>query len=137
MRAEAAPIDILRKRRCRNEQLCGGCTHDRREHRRKDQPCHNGREELARHRKKNRLCCRALKGHLQIDCTDHADKNCSGERDHHPRHRNARRLWQLLRMTDCHKAHEDVRLPEVADAPCHKRDELDKAERTPVHLRQR
>ena len=40
-------------------------------------------------------------------------------------------------MTDRHKAHEDMRLSEVAEPPAHEGNELDETKRTAVWLGQR
>ena len=40
-------------------------------------------------------------------------------------------------MADRHKTHQDMRLSEVTDAPCHERNKLDEPEHRAVHLRER
>ena len=64
--------------------------------------------------------------------TDHADEDGGGERDGDPRHGDVHGASQLGRGADRHEAHEDVRLPEVAESPTYERDELDEAERRVV-----
>ena len=125
-------VEILREGGSRNEELRRRRAHDGGEDGGEDEARDERVEDRVRHHEEDGFCRRAEERIGEIDVTDHADEDGGGERDGDPRHGDVHGASQLGRGADRHEAHEDVRLPEVAESPTHERDELDEAERRVV-----
>ena len=130
-------VEILGKGGGGDEQLGRGRTHDSSEDGRQNQPGRKRTEQQVGHYQKNGFAVAAGKRSCQINSADHANENRSCEGEDNPSHCNSGSLLNFGRRSDCHKAHEDMRLAEIAESPAEQGNEFNEGQHRSIRLGER
>ena len=118
-------IKVLGQCRRGNEQLGVRSGHDGCEDSRQEDACDKEREELGDHGDVDDLLLAVAveQAVAENHAAGNTDHDRGGQRDNDPYRRDAAGFFDCRRRGNAHKAHEDVRLTEVAEAPCNERDD--------------
>ena len=120
---QKAFVEVFGNRAGANQKLARQSGHDRRQNRAQNNACNPRVEQQSRKRDEDTFVV-ALHGSglvgigTKIRNAEITDRYCTCQTQHHPSHTDAACGYQRFRAFSRHKARQNVRLTEIAQAPC-------------------